>query len=263
MGGFLTSRSSNPMAELSRSAPQARESSLLFAARNQKLHLERTLYCSNIGDGEFEVALVVSWLYSLFFGKKLLSGKVLYLVKEVVESKSTLSVKSIDKACEPINQYVGLLEKTTDHVRLVQDSFKEFLQKTEASFHGLSPQLRPLAEIFQSYLQVTSSSTSFANKCFKYDVFLSFRGEDTRTSFVDHLYHALQNKRIHTYKDDERIRKGKRISDELIGSIEDSKFYIIVFSKSYASSSWCLDELVKIMECSFVSWRSNGSWGAS
>ncbi|CAH1421476.1 unnamed protein product [Lactuca virosa] len=96
---------------------------------------------------------------------------------------------------------------------------------------------------------MASSSTSSVHKSFKYDVFLSFRGEDTRTNFVDHLYHALQNKSIHTYKDDEKIKKGKKISDELIGSIEDSKFYIIVFSKNYASSSWCLDELLKIMEC--------------
>ncbi|KAL7607292.1 hypothetical protein Lser_V15G19699 [Lactuca serriola] len=96
---------------------------------------------------------------------------------------------------------------------------------------------------------MASSSTSSVQKSFKYDVFLSFRGEDTRTNFIDHLYHALQNKSIHTYKDDEKIKKGKNINDELIGSIEDSKFYIIVFSKSYASSSWCLDELVKIMEC--------------
>ncbi|XP_023753531.2 disease resistance protein RPV1 [Lactuca sativa] len=96
---------------------------------------------------------------------------------------------------------------------------------------------------------MASSSTSSVDKSFKYDVFLSFRGEDTRTNFIDHLYHALQNKSIHTYKDDEKIKKGKNISDELIGSIEDSKFYIIVFSKNYASSSWCLDELVKIMEC--------------
>ncbi|CAI9282564.1 unnamed protein product [Lactuca saligna] len=93
------------------------------------------------------------------------------------------------------------------------------------------------------------SSTSSIQKSFKYDVFLSFRGEDTRANFVDHLYHALHHKSIHTYKDDVRIKKGKRISDELIGSIKDSKFYIIVFSKNYASSSWCLDELVKIMEC--------------
>ncbi|CAH1421461.1 unnamed protein product [Lactuca virosa] len=96
---------------------------------------------------------------------------------------------------------------------------------------------------------MASSSTSSVNKSFKYDVFLSFRGEDTRTNFVDHLYHALQQKSIHTYKDDERIKKGKKISDDLIRSIEDSRFYIIVFSKNYASSSWCVDELVKIMEC--------------
>ncbi|KAL7599329.1 hypothetical protein Lser_V15G22300 [Lactuca serriola] len=56
-------------------------------------------------------------------------------------------------------------------------------------------------------------------------------------------------KSIHTYKDDEEINQGNRISDELIGSIEDSKLYIIVFYTNYAYSSWCLDELVKIMEC--------------
>ncbi|GKB96126.1 Toll/interleukin-1 receptor domain-containing protein [Tanacetum coccineum] len=84
---------------------------------------------------------------------------------------------------------------------------------------------------------------------FKYDVFLSFLGEDTPENFVDHLYHALKDKGIYTYKDDEKIQKGEGISDELINAIEDSKFYIIVFSKNYASSSWCLEELVKIMEC--------------
>ncbi|GJT10229.1 Toll/interleukin-1 receptor domain-containing protein [Tanacetum coccineum] len=85
-------------------------------------------------------------------------------------------------------------------------------------------------------------------KSFKYDVFLSFRGEDTN-NFVGHLYDALQQKGIRTYKDDEKIKKGKTIDNQLIKSIEDSRFYIIVFSKNYASSSWCLDELVKIMEC--------------
>ncbi|GKB96302.1 Toll/interleukin-1 receptor domain-containing protein, partial [Tanacetum coccineum] len=56
-------------------------------------------------------------------------------------------------------------------------------------------------------------------------------------------------KGIKTYKDDGKLEKGKTINDQLIKSIEDSRFYIIVFSKNYASSSWCLDELVKIMEC--------------
>ncbi|KAI3496937.1 hypothetical protein L1887_39315 [Cichorium endivia] len=96
---------------------------------------------------------------------------------------------------------------------------------------------------------MASSSTSSVSKSFKYDVFLSFSGKDTRKNFIDHLYYALQQSGISTYKDDERIEKGKRISDELMGSIEDSKFFIVVFSKNYAYSSWCLNELLKIMEC--------------
>ncbi|GKF82604.1 Toll/interleukin-1 receptor domain-containing protein, partial [Tanacetum coccineum] len=94
-----------------------------------------------------------------------------------------------------------------------------------------------------------STSSSSIQKRFKYDAFLSFRGEDTRKNFIDHFYHALTDKGIETYKDDENIKQGKMISDEFIKAIEDSKFYIIVFSKNYASSSWCLEELVKIMEC--------------
>ncbi|KAL8239792.1 hypothetical protein R6Q59_016359 [Mikania micrantha] len=74
-------------------------------------------------------------------------------------------------------------------------------------------------------------------------------GKDTRKSFVGHLYHALHQKGINAYKDDERIEKGERISPQLIGSIKDSRFHIIVFSKKYADSKWCLDELVNIIEC--------------
>ncbi|CAI9263863.1 unnamed protein product [Lactuca saligna] len=99
---------------------------------------------------------------------------------------------------------------------------------------------------------MASSSKLPIQKSYKYNVFLSFRGEDTRKNFVDHLYVALEIQGIHTFKDDERLEKGKKINDELLKSIEESKFYIVVFSKNYASSSWCLDELVKIMECQKV-----------
>ncbi|XP_022033816.1 TMV resistance protein N [Helianthus annuus] len=95
----------------------------------------------------------------------------------------------------------------------------------------------------------SSSSTSSIKKSYQYDVFLSFRGEDTRKNFVDHLYEALHRHGIHTFKDDERLKQGKNINDQLFKSIEDSKLFIIVFSKKYASSSWCLNELVKIMKC--------------
>ncbi|KAJ9551864.1 hypothetical protein OSB04_015909 [Centaurea solstitialis] len=95
----------------------------------------------------------------------------------------------------------------------------------------------------------SSSISSIQNRIFKYDVFLSFRGEDTRKTFVGHLYEALTREAIVTYKDDVDLDQGKIISKELIQAIEDSRFHVIVFSKDYASSSWCLQELTKIMEC--------------
>ncbi|XP_059301985.1 disease resistance protein Roq1-like [Lycium ferocissimum] len=82
-----------------------------------------------------------------------------------------------------------------------------------------------------------------------YDVFLSFRGEDTRSKFISHLYKELDQKGIRTFKDDKELKKGKSISPELLKAIEESTFAIIVLSENYASSSWCLDELVKIIEC--------------
>ncbi|XP_057754563.1 TMV resistance protein N-like isoform X2 [Arachis stenosperma] len=95
-----------------------------------------------------------------------------------------------------------------------------------------------------------SSSTSIPPRrpC-TYHVFLSFRGEDTRTGFTGHLYAALNRKGITTYKDDQNLSKGHVISKELLKAIEESMFAVIVFSPDYASSSWCLDELQKIMDC--------------
>ena len=83
----------------------------------------------------------------------------------------------------------------------------------------------------------------------KYDVFLSFRGEDTRNNFTDHLYAALDRNGIITFKDDERLERGTEISSELTKAIEESRFSIVIFSKDYASSTWCLEELAKIVEC--------------
>ena len=96
-----------------------------------------------------------------------------------------------------------------------------------------------------------SSLSSFSSSApqWKYDVFLSFRGEDTRNSFTDHLYVALKQKGIVIFRDKENLERGKSISPELLKAIEESRFVIVILSRNYASSTWCLDELVKIMEC--------------
>ncbi|PRQ59958.1 putative TIR domain-containing protein [Rosa chinensis] len=92
-----------------------------------------------------------------------------------------------------------------------------------------------------------ASSSSSGSRC-KYDVFISFRGEDTRKIFVGHLYRALQQKAINAFIDSEGLSKGNKIS-ELLTYIEDSRLSVLVLSQNYASSTWCLKELVKILDC--------------
>ncbi|KAK4567259.1 hypothetical protein RGQ29_003175 [Quercus rubra] len=85
--------------------------------------------------------------------------------------------------------------------------------------------------------------------CSTYDVFISFRGEDTRTGYTAHLYKALRDKRIRVYSDDNDLERGKTIWTELVQAIKTSRIAVIVFSENYANSKWCLDELVVIMDC--------------
>ncbi|KAK9064632.1 hypothetical protein SSX86_016014 [Deinandra increscens subsp. villosa] len=78
-----------------------------------------------------------------------------------------------------------------------------------------------------------------------YDVFLSFSGEDdTQNAFADDLYAALARNGITTFKDEDK-EKSEASRKEIL---EESRLYIVIFSKSYASKSWCLDELLEIME---------------
>ncbi|KAI8021874.1 TMV resistance protein N [Camellia lanceoleosa] len=95
---------------------------------------------------------------------------------------------------------------------------------------------------------VRSQETSSSNSHCSYDVFLSFRGEDTRKTFTGHLYTALAHAGFRTFRDDDGIERGENIKFELNKAIQESKISIVVFSEDYASSSWCLDELVMILE---------------
>ncbi|XP_031247249.1 TMV resistance protein N-like [Pistacia vera] len=82
----------------------------------------------------------------------------------------------------------------------------------------------------------------------KYDIFLSFRGEDTRNGFTSHLHAALCRKKISTFIDNQIVR-GDEISSFLLNTIKASKISVIIFSKNYASSRWCLQELEQILHC--------------
>jgi hypothetical protein len=99
-----------------------------------------------------------------------------------------------------------------------------------------------------SSLATSSMASSSYTHPSTHDVFLSFSGKDTRNNFTSHLYDALDRKGINTFIDND-LKRGDNISPSLQIAIEKSTISIIVFSKSYVSSSWCLDELTAILRC--------------
>ncbi|KFK41708.1 hypothetical protein AALP_AA2G163000 [Arabis alpina] len=94
-------------------------------------------------------------------------------------------------------------------------------------------------------MMASSSSSALIRN---YDVFLSFRGEDTRNNIVSHLFEALHLRGFFTFIDNERIEAGDKISDRLTEAIKTSWFAVVVISENYATSKWCLEELRLIME---------------
>ncbi|VVB12430.1 unnamed protein product [Arabis nemorensis] len=81
----------------------------------------------------------------------------------------------------------------------------------------------------------------------KFDVFVSFRGKDTRNSFTSHLLDSLNRRGIDAFYD-AQILPGYDLSI-LFKRIEQSKISIVVFSEHYADSTWCLEEICKIIQC--------------
>ena len=79
-------------------------------------------------------------------------------------------------------------------------------------------------------------------------MYLSFSG-DNCASFTSRLYNSLTNAGVNVYMDNKELRREDQISASLIQAIEVSRISVVVFTKNYADSTWCLQELEKIMDC--------------
>ncbi|KAL1827881.1 hypothetical protein ACET3Z_006293 [Daucus carota] len=179
------------------------------------------------------------------------------------------SSKAESKLILPVFYYTS-----PSDVRRQQGSFQEAFEKHEVRFsvdrvNKWRAALRDVAQLSGYLVDGKTSEADIINEVVKnlqhklqrmssippkspsspirWDVFVSFRGLDTRNSFTAHLYNALKRVRLQMFMDAPELIAGEDISSRLLRDLKESKSYIIVFSENYASSSWCLDELVEIL----------------
>ncbi|KAK4285143.1 hypothetical protein QN277_001881 [Acacia crassicarpa] len=76
-------------------------------------------------------------------------------------------------------------------------------------------------------------------------VYLSFRGDDETCKFTDVLWAALETNNLNTFLGDKKLDPADSIflPRHFLKAIQQSNISVVVFSKSHASSIWCLEEL--------------------
>lgn len=86
------------------------------------------------------------------------------------------------------------------------------------------------------------------SRTWRYNVFPSCHGQDIRKIFLSQLRKQFNSNGI-TMFDDQGIQRSQTIAPAIVRAIRELRISIVVLSKNYASSSWCLNKWVEILKC--------------
>ncbi len=82
----------------------------------------------------------------------------------------------------------------------------------------------------------------------EFDVFLNHRGPDVKGGFASHLRQALQEAGCRSFLDMESLEKGQHGQKKIYEALGCASVHVAIFSKHYADSDYCLDELCAMLE---------------
>jgi hypothetical protein len=81
-----------------------------------------------------------------------------------------------------------------------------------------------------------------------FDVFLNHRGPDVKQNFAAHLHQALQEAGCRPFLDMESLEKGQDGQKKIYEALACASVHVAIFSKHYADSNYCLNELWNMFE---------------
>lgn len=82
----------------------------------------------------------------------------------------------------------------------------------------------------------------------KYDVFINHRGPDVKLTFAAHLDEALCNAGFYPFLDAKSVGQGRHIFNSVDEALSDACVHVAIFSKRYAESKHCLQELWDMLQ---------------
>lgn len=92
------------------------------------------------------------------------------------------------------------------------------------------------------------SSNEYPKTPVLHDVFINHRGTDVKNTLASHLYYRLQNNGLRVFFDKEEAQKGQKVNSEVENAIKVASVHIAIFSRRYAESEWCMDELLMMVK---------------
>ncbi|KAG0565429.1 hypothetical protein KC19_8G190000 [Ceratodon purpureus] len=85
------------------------------------------------------------------------------------------------------------------------------------------------------------------SKPHQYDVFINHRGPDVKKTFVAHLNAALRRDGFRPFLDAKDIGQGRHVFKSIDKALKGAGVHVAVFSKRYAESKYCLNELCDML----------------